>query len=180
MTRVAFVLLVAAIAALRGLELVLAARHTRRRRAAGACEAGAAHYPVMVLLHATFLVAAPIEVVLLDRTFVAPLAGACLLLLVLAMALRYWAIATLGERWTTRVLVRADEPLVAAGPYRWLRHPNYLAVVVELFALPMVHTAFWTATVYSLANAALLAWRMGVEERALLAAHCPQPAPEHG
>ncbi|HXT21632.1 MAG TPA: isoprenylcysteine carboxylmethyltransferase family protein, partial [Thermoanaerobaculia bacterium] len=81
--------------------------------------------------------------------------------------LRYWVIATLGERWTTRVLVLPNAPLVAGGPYRWLRHPNYLAVAVEVFALPLVHTAWLTALVCGAANLAVLALRIRVENAAL-------------
>jgi len=83
------------------------------------------------------------------------------------MALRYWVIATLGERWTTRVLVLPGAPLVASGPYRFLRHPNYLAVVLEVVALPLVHTAWITAVVCGAANLLVLALRIRVEDAAL-------------
>ena len=84
-----------------------------------------------------------------------------------ATALRGWTLTTLGERWTTRVLVVPGEPLVAGGPYRWLRHPNYLAVVLEIASIPLLHTAWWTAAVFSLANAAVLRVRVRTEEAAL-------------
>jgi methyltransferase len=89
---------------------------------------------------------------------------------VLAQALRWWCITTLGKRWSTRVVVVPGLPLVTGGPYRWLRHPNYVAVVVEGFALPLVHSAWLTALVFTLANAALLRIRIGVEDAALAAA----------
>jgi methyltransferase len=90
-----------------------------------------------------------------------------MLLLAGATGLRYWTITTLGERWTTRVLVRPGVPLVTRGPYRWLRHPNYLAVVIEIAALPLVHGAWLTAVIFSVLNAALLMVRIAAENEAL-------------
>ncbi len=90
-----------------------------------------------------------------------------LLLLAATMGLRYWAISSLGDRWTTRVFVVPGEPPVAKGPYRWLRHPNYLAVIVEVAALPLVHTAWWTAVAFSAGNLLVLRTRIRVEEEAL-------------
>jgi methyltransferase len=148
-------------------ELRLAKRNERLARAAGAVELGAGHYPWMVAIHTLFLISCAAEVWLLDRLFAPRAAGAMLLLLGFATFLRYWAISTLGERWTTRVLVRPGVPLVTAGPYRWLRHPNYLAVVIEIAALPLVHGAWLTAVVFSVANAALLTVRIRVESMAL-------------
>ena len=169
-TRLLFTLLVALVALGRGVELLVAERHRRRLLARGAVEAGAGHYPWMVALHATWLVAAPAEVWLLGRPFLPALAFPMLALFLLATALRWWVIAILGDRWTTRILVPPGEPLVTGGPYRFFRHPNYLAVVVELAALPLVHTAWLTALLASAANAALLAVRITVEERALAGA----------
>lgn len=94
--------------------------------------------------------------------------------LVGSLVLRYWVVATLGHRWTTRVVCLAGVPLIAEGPYRWLRHPNYLAVAVEIVALPLIHTAWWTAGLVSLVNAALLRVRIRVEERALRRYGCDQ------
>ncbi len=148
-------------------ELRLAKRNERLARAAGAVETGAGHYPWMVAIHSLFLTSCVLEVWLLDRPAVRRAAGAMLLLLAIATALRYWAISTLGERWTTRILVRPGLPLVTGGPYRWLRHPNYLAVVIEVAALPLVHGAWLTAVVFSVANAALLAVRIRAENAAL-------------
>nr|WP_246401407.1 isoprenylcysteine carboxylmethyltransferase family protein [Jiangella mangrovi] len=92
-----------------------------------------------------------------------------LALVVASQALRWWCIATLGHQWNTRVIVVPGLPLVAGGPYRWLRHPNYVAVVVEGFALPLVHSAWITAVVFTLLNAGLLAVRLSVENAALTA-----------
>lgn len=166
-TRLLYTLLVAAVAVGRLIELRIAERHRRSLLAGGAFEAGAGHYPWMVALHTAFLIACPLEVWLLDRPFLPGLAGAMLVVLALAVALRWWVIATLGQRWTTRILCLPGAPPVTGGPYRLLRHPNYLAVVAEIAALPLVHTAWITALVFSLLNAWLLRVRIRAEEAAL-------------
>ncbi len=166
-SRALFLLLVATVAVERLVELVISRRHERALRARGAVEAGAGHYPMMVGLHAALLLGAPAEVLLLDRPFLPWLGWPMIAVVAATMALRYWVIATLGERWTTRVLVLPGAPLVARGPYRFLRHPNYLAVVLEVAALPLVHTAWITALVCSLANLLVLALRIRVEDAAL-------------
>jgi len=148
-------------------ELNLARRNQRWLVARGAFEVGRRHYPWMVVLHGLFLASCLVEVWWLNRPFYATLAITMLLALAMSMALRYWVIATLGRRWTTRVFCLPGEPVVTSGPYRHLRHPNYLAVVVEIFALPMVHTAWLTAIVFSLANGLLLTRRIRVEEEGL-------------
>jgi methyltransferase len=170
-TRAAFLVLVALVALQRLAELALARANVRRMKARGGREVAAAHYPFMVALHAAFLVAAPLEVVLLGRPFVPALALGAVVLLLAAEALRVWMLRTLGDRWSTRVVVVPGEPRVAAGPYRFLRHPNYLVVAIEILALPLVHTAYLTAIVFSVLNAILMAVRIPAEERALAAAH---------
>ena len=166
-SRALFLLLIAAVALERLAELVISRRHERALRARGAVEAGAGHYPLMVAIHAALLFAAPAEVWLLDRPFLPWLGWPMLALVAATMALRYWVIATLGERWTTRVLVLPAATLVAAGPYRFLRHPNYLAVAIEVVALPLVHTAWLTALSCGAANLLVLALRIRVEDAAL-------------
>lgn len=166
-SRVLYTLLVALVAVQRLVELRVSKRHERALRARGAVEAGAGHYPVMVALHTLFLAACVAEVWGLGRPFVPWLGGPALAVLLLAQALRYWTISTLGDRWTTRVLVPPGEPPVTGGPFRLLRHPNYLAVALEIAALPLAHSAWLTALLFSLANALLLRVRIGVEERAL-------------
>ena len=167
MSQVFYLGLILLVAFQRLTELRLSQRNERLARAAGAVEHGAGHYPVMVAIHTLFLISCVAEVFLLDRPFAPRAGGAMLLLLGLATALRYWAISSLGERWTTRVLVRPGVQLVRTGPYRFLRHPNYLAVVLEIAALPLVHGAWLTAVVFSLANAALLTVRIRAENAAL-------------
>ena len=166
-TRVLYTLLLGAIVLERLIELGI----TRRNRAwaleRGGVEVGRDHYRWMVLVHTLFLISCPAEVWLLERPFLPGLGVPMLGLLAASMALRYWAVTTLGRRWTTRVICVPGLEVVTGGPYRFVRHPNYVAVVVELFALPLVHTAWWTAIVFSAANLLVLRTRIRVEEAAL-------------
>ncbi len=148
-------------------ELVVSTRNARWAFARGGVERGRSHYPPMVAVHTALLGSCLVEVVVADRPFIPALGWPMLALVLGAQGLRWWCVATLGRQWNTRVIVVPGMPLVTAGPYRWLRHPNYVAVVVEVAALPLVHTAWVSALVFSLANAALLAVRIPVEERAL-------------
>ena len=160
--------LVALVVLERLLELYLSARNARRVAARGAIEGESrAFYAAIVVFHALFLLAGPLEVVLLGRKFVPALAIPATAVVVLAMALRYWAIATLGERWNSRVLVVPGEGAVVGGPYRLVRHPNYVAVYAEVAALPLVHTAWVTAVAATAVNALLLRYRIRHEEAAL-------------
>lgn len=163
-----YVVLIVAVAAERLVELFLSTRNARRAFVRGGIEAESrGFYAAMVLTHTLFLVAAPVEAGLAGRPFLPRLGWPMLALVGAAMALRYTAIAALGERWNTRVIVVPGEPAVTSGPYRFLRHPNYVAVIVEMAALPLVHTAWITALLFSAANAALLARRIAHEEAAL-------------
>ncbi len=166
-SEIGFLCLVAAVAIARLAELRLAGANRRRALARGGVESGRAHYPWMVVLHALFLIAAPLEVVLLRRPWRPVLGISMLVVLAGAMVLRYAAIRALGPRWTTRIVVVPGERPVVSGPYRYLRHPNYLAVCLEILALPLVHGAWWTALAFSAANAELLRRRIRAEERAL-------------
>ncbi len=172
-SRIAYTAVLALIVAERAVELVVSRRHERRLRARGGVEAGEGHYPFMVFLHATLFPACLAEVWLAGRPFVPALGAAAAVALALTMALRWWVIATLGERWTTRVIVVPGEPAIGGGPYRFLRHPNYLAVAVELFAIPLLHAAWATAALWGGADLALLAVRIRAEDRALAAAESP-------
>jgi methyltransferase len=142
-------------------ELSLASRNGRRLLAQGAVEHGASHYPLVVALHALWLAALwwwapgrPVNVALL--TF----------FLVLQVG-RLWVIGTLGERWTTRIIVKPGASLVRRGPYRFMNHPNYLIVILEIAVLPLVFGLWQLALVFSLLNAVVLAIRIGEENRAL-------------
>jgi methyltransferase len=162
-----YVALILAVGCERLAELRLSVRHARWAFAHGGVETGQRHYPPMVLLHTGLLVAAPLEVVVADRPFLPWLGWPMLAVVLAAQGLRWWCIATLGVRWNTRVIVIPGMPLVTAGPYRWLRHPNYVAVVAEGIALPLVHTAWVTALLFTVLNAWLLSVRISTENRAL-------------
>ncbi len=162
-----YALLLLAVAVERLAELRLSLRHARWAVDRGGVETGQGHYPWMVLLHTGLLVGCLVEVVVADRPFLPGLGWPMLALVLLAQGLRWWCIGTLGERWNTRVIVVPGLPLVQRGPYSVLRHPNYVAVVVEGFALPLVHTAWVTAVVFSVLNGWLLTVRIRCEQRAL-------------
>jgi len=146
----AYLGLVVLVACARLVELRVAARHLAWARGRGGVERGAGHYPVMVALHSALLVGAPLEVWLADRPLVPGLAVAMLVLLVAAHALRWWCIRSLGAQWNTRVVV--------------------------VPGLPLVHGAWLTATMFTVANLALLTWRVRVEEQALAELAAPRPA----
>lgn len=163
----AFTVLVALVGLERVAELVVSTRNAAWSFARGGVEYGRGHYPVMVALHSGFLVAMLVEA-WLRRPDVPPVLAWSMLTLVLSsQALRWWCIGTLGRRWNTRVIVVPGLAPVTSGPYRLLRHPNYVAVVVEGVALPLVHSAWLTAVLFTVANAVLLTVRIRVEDAAL-------------
>lgn len=169
----AFVAVVALVALERLVELVVSRRNAAWSAARGGRETGQGHYVVMVALHSGFLAAMLVEA-FLRRPEVAPsLAWGMLALVLAAQALRWWCILTLGPRWNTRVIVVPGLAPVVSGPYRLVRHPNYVAVVIEGAALPLVHGCWITAACFTVANAALLRVRLRVENAAL--ASLPQP-----
>ncbi len=162
-------LLVLVVIVIRLAELRVAERNRAWAMERGGVETGAGHYPVMVALHTALFVGCLLEVPLADRPFLPWLGWSMLALLVGAHALRWWCIRTLGPQWNTRVIRVPGAPLVTGGPYRWLRHPNYVAVVLEGLALPLVHSAWVTAAAFTACNLPLLAVRLRAEERALAA-----------
>ncbi len=170
MSLVLYAALVLATGLERLVELVVSTRNARWSLARGGRESGRGHFPAMVALHTGLLVACVAEVALADRPFLPWLGWPALLAVLASQGLRWWCIAVLGPRWNTRVIVVPGLPLVRRGPYRVLAHPNYVAVVVEGFALPLVHTAWVTALTFTVLNAVLLLrFRIPTEERALAA-----------
>jgi methyltransferase len=167
---VAYTVLVLLVAAERLAELVTARRNAAWSRRRSGTEYGRGHYPVMVALHTGLLAGCLAEVWLAHRPFVPALGWPMLALAAGAQALRWWCVATLGPRWNTRVIVVPGLALVGAGPYRFFGHPNYVAVVVEGCALPLVHGAWLTAAAFTLLNLPLLAVRVRCENAALAAA----------
>ncbi|MFE4956442.1 isoprenylcysteine carboxyl methyltransferase family protein [Streptomyces sp. NPDC056653] len=165
-----YTVLVLLVAVERLAELVTARRNAAWSRRHGAVEYGRGHYPVMVALHTGLLAGCLAETWLGGRPFLPALGWPMLALALGAQGLRWWCITTLGTRWNTRVIVVPDLPLVTAGPYRWLSHPNYVAVIVEGLALPLVHTNWLTATAFTLLDLPLLATRVRCENTALAGA----------
>ena len=143
-------------------ELALAAHNTRRLKARGALEAGQSHYPLIVLLHAAWLITLALLV-----PAATPPSWPLLALFAALQAGRVWVIASLGHYWTTRIITLPAAPLVRRGPYRYLRHPNYLIVALEIAVLPLAFGAIGIAIVFSLLNGAMLWHRLRVETRAL-------------
>jgi len=156
------------VAAERIAELVVSLRNARWSFAHGGVEYGRAHYPFMVALHTGLLAACMVEA--LHRPFIPVLGWTMVVVVLLSQMLRWWCISVLGHQWNTRVIVVPGFRLVARGPYRWIRHPNYVAVVAEGIALPLVHTAWVTALVFTLLNIPLLAVRIRSEDAALKSA----------
>ncbi len=170
MSEVVYTVLIAVVALERLAELVVSKRNAAWSFERGGVETGQRHYVVMVVLHTGLLVGALLEVWLLHPEFHPALGYPMLALVVASLALRWWCIATLGRRWNTRVIVVPGLPLVTGGPYRLTSHPNYVAVVVEGLALPLVYSAWITAVVFTACNAVLLTVRLRVENAALATA----------
>lgn len=161
------VLILAFVTLQRLAELIVARRNTRALLARGAYEAAPGHYPLIVAVHALWLAAlwwlAPGE----------PVSWPVVALFLLLQASRLWVLATLGRRWTTRIIILPDAPLVTGGPFRYARHPNYMIVIAEIALLPLAFGLWEVALVFSLLNAAVLAIRIRAEEKALAAAAPP-------
>jgi len=170
-TTIFFLVLVGAVGACRLIEMRLSRRHQRAMAAGGAAPLPEPVFPAMVALHTGILAAAVLETLLLGRPFIGALAIPAVALVVLANALRFWVIATLGMQWNVRVVASTPSlGVVTRGPYRFVRHPNYyVAVFVELAALPLVHGAYLTAIAGALLHVAVLYRRIGLEESVLMA-----------
>ncbi len=163
-----YVVLVLLVGGERVAELVVSLRNAKWSFAHGGVESGRGHYPFMVVLHTGLLAGCLVEAAY--RPFIPALGWTMLAVVLLSQGLRWWCITVLGHQWNTRVIVVPGLHLVARGPYRWIRHPNYVAVVAEGIALPLVHTAWITAVVFTVLNIPLLAVRIRCEDAALTAA----------
>ena len=174
-TAVLYAGLIAATGLERLAELVVARRNAAWSFERGGVEFGQGHYPFMVFLHTGFLLGCVAEVWLLGRTFIPTLGVPMLALALGCQALRWWCITTLGARWNTRVIIVPGLAPITHGPYRFFRHPNYVAVVLEGIALPLVHSAWITALVFTILNAGLMVVRITTENRALDSLPEPEP-----
>ncbi len=146
----------------RVLELVYAGHNTRKLLARGATEYGKSHYPVMVAIHAAFLV----SLFALTQPY-APIIWPLAIVFALLQSTRIWVLATLGRYWTTRIISAPDFPRVLKGPFRFVKHPNYLVVTLEIFAIPLIFGHIWIAGVFTALNAAILYVRIRMENSAL-------------
>jgi methyltransferase len=163
-----YLLLVASVAGIRLVELSVSRRHQRALSIRGVTAVQEHNFRWMVLVHAGVILCSPLEVIILRRPLIPLLAITSGVLLLLATALRWWVIRSLAAHWNVQVMDSLELGVVTTGPYRWLRHPNYLAVFVELEALPLLHTAWLTAFVGGLAHAWVLRHRIEAEELVLM------------
>lgn len=159
--------IIACVIAQRLAELWYAQKNTRALLARGGVEIGRQHYPLFVILHAAWLLAIVLALPERPSIYAIPLAA-----YVILEALRAWTVLSLGPYWTTRIITLPDAPLVRRGPYRFVRHPNYLIVTGEIALLPLVFGEIWVAVAFSLLNAGLLFWRIREEESALAPRQC--------
>jgi len=165
-----YLALILATGAERIVEVVISNRNAAWAFARGGKEYGRGHYPFMFLLHTGFLLACLAEVFVGGRPFIPTLGWPMLVIAIACQGLRYWCIGTLGHQWNSRIVVVPGLGRVRRGPYRFLSHPNYVAVIAEGIALPLVHTAWITAIAFTVLNAILLfGFRIPTEERALAA-----------
>ena len=162
-----YYLFIIAVGAERLVEMVVSRRNANWSFANGGKEFGRGHYPVMVTMHTLLLFACITEVAVLHRPFIPWLGWPMIGVVALSTALRWWCASTLGKHWNPRLIVIPDAPLVTGGPYRFLHHPNYTAVTAEVAALPLVHSAWLTAIVFTIANALVLNVRIRAENHAL-------------
>jgi methyltransferase len=166
---VAYLALLAAVGVLRLVEIGISKRNQRWLASQGVAKIAEPRFRWMVVFHGGILVAAGLEVVLLQRPFLPALALAMGVVFLLANAVRWWVIGTLARHWNVGVMASVELGVVTSGPYRWVRHPNYLAVFLELLALPLIHTAWLAALLGSAFHVAILRNRLRVEDATLLA-----------
>lgn len=162
-----YYLFIALIGAERLVELVVSRRNATWSFARGGREFGRGHYPVMVGMHAALLLSCVAEVFFAHRPFIPALGWPMVAVVAASTAVRWWCATTLGKHWNPRLIIVPGAELVRGGPYRWVHHPNYMAVAAEVAALPLVHSAWLTAIVFTIANAAVLRVRISAENRAL-------------
>ena len=164
---IAYLALLLLVGLLRIVELRISRRHQREMVAHGAAKVNDPRFRWMVLLHTGVLVGAAVEVVFLHRPFIPVLAAVCFVIFLAANVVRWWVIRTLGEHWNVQIMNSTGLGVITTGPFRYVRHPNYAAVFVEMLVLPLIHTAWITAIAGSLAHIVVLSQRLSTEERVL-------------
>jgi methyltransferase len=148
-------------------ELWIANKNEKWMKAKGAIEVGREHYPIMVFMHSAFFVTLLVEVILLNREL-SLLWPALITIFFITQLMRIWALTSLGKYWNTKIIVLPNATIVKKGPYKYLRHPNYVIVVVEILLVPLLFQAYWTAAIFSILNAWVLTIRIPLEEKALM------------
>jgi methyltransferase len=166
---IAFLALLVAVAALRLVELRISKQHQREMLGRGAAKVDEPRFRWMVALHTLVLIGAAVEVLFLHRPFIPVLAAVMFVIFLAANAVRWWVIRTLGEHWNVQVVDSTRLGVVTSGPFRFVRHPNYAAVFAEMIALPLIHTAWITALLGTVAHIVVLSQRLSTEERVLFA-----------
>ena len=164
----AYIALLSLVALLRLIEVRISRRNQRRLAAKGVDKVAEPHFRWMVLFHIGLLVSAGVEVVFLHRPFLPFLALGMGMVFLLANCLRWWVIHVMAEHWNIQVMASADLGVIVEGPFRWVRHPNYAAVFVELIALPLIHSAWFTALVGAVIHCWILSRRLKIEESVLM------------
>ncbi|MFZ3590926.1 isoprenylcysteine carboxyl methyltransferase family protein [Bacillus sp. DJP31] len=149
-------------------ELKVASKNERWMKEKGGYEVGEEHYSLMVLMHSAFFITLLLEVLILDKELTSFWPFLAILFLV-TQAMRVWALLSLGKYWNTKIIVLPNTTIVKKGPYKYLRHPNYVIVIVEILLIPLLFQAYWTAAIFSILNAWMLSVRIPLEEKALMA-----------
>jgi methyltransferase len=167
LTVIAYLALLCVVALLRLYELRISRRHQQEMISRGASKVEEPRFRWMVVLHTAVLAGAACEVVFLRRPFIPILAATCFVIFVGANAVRWWVIRTLGEHWNVQVMNSTGLGVITSGPFRYVRHPNYAAVFIEMLVLPLIHTAWITALVGSVAHILVLSQRLATEEKVL-------------
>lgn len=161
-----FTILIGIVILQRLVELVVARKNEKWMKAQGAYEAGASHYPFMIMLHTAFFISLITEVYFFERTL-SPFWVPLLIIFLLAQVARVWCLTSLGKFWNTKIIILPGAEVVQKGPYKLIRHPNYVIVCTELLVLPLIFQAYFTAIVFTLLNILILSVRIPAEERAL-------------
>lgn len=161
-----FMLVIGIVIIQRLVELRVAKNNEKWMKAQGAIEAGASHYPFMILLHTAFFISLIVEVVFFDRTL-SPYWVPLLVIFLLAQAARIWCLTSLGKFWNTKIIILPGANVVQKGPYKFIRHPNYVIVCTEILVLPLLFQAYFTAVLFTILNFIILSIRIPAEERAL-------------
>ncbi|MCY9190729.1 isoprenylcysteine carboxyl methyltransferase family protein [Bacillus mojavensis] len=161
-----FWMLITVLTAQRAAEMAVARRNEQKVKKQGAIECGERHYPYIITMHILFFLSLITEVLLLHKQPSSWWSGIAAAILAV-QAIRYWALCSLGAYWNTKILVVPGAELVKKGPYKWLKHPNYTVVVLEIILIPLLYQAYFTMCLFSLLNAVMLSVRIRAEEQAL-------------